>query len=326
MKCIVTVAEQEGRTMGTRLRVAVAAIGLATVVCLLPSTEAAHAQGVPGVEKNKCLAGKSKCVSKKLAGLLKCREKCQKSPLRCGQAQTDCETRVMAKFDGGAEPAKGCFAKLEAKANPAKPDSVCTTTGDAAAMEAEVDAIAADLLAKLEGIPAPTCGDGVVNLAGEHCDGADLGGASCASISHPPGSLGCDSSCRFDATLCDCPSGGAPVAGGCWFAAAQGKSCSEACANQGLAYDDATRDSAGSGGTDANCGAVVRALFSPLLPPAAIPLSCPAGAGLGCFQTLVRGVPYRCVSPETTAEAAEDFIDIMDGFADDFVTRACACL
>jgi len=188
--------------MALRLAISLANVAALVAVLALPSTS--YAQGVPGVDKNKCLAGKNKCVSKKLAGLLKCREKCQKSTNNCGQKQTDCEAKVMKKFDGGTEPSKGCFAKLESKADPSKPDSVCTTTGDTAAVEAEVDAVAADLLARLEGTPAPTCGDGTVNVIGEHCDGADLGGTTCSALGFQSGALGC-AGCVFDASGCgDC--------------------------------------------------------------------------------------------------------------------------
>ena len=179
-------------------RIAVAAF-VALLVLVAPLS--ASAQGVPGTDKNKCLAGKTKCVSKTVAGLLKCRRLCQTNPRKCGEAEASCEAKVWGKFDGGGEPAKGCFAKVEAKAKPGKPDSVCTTTGDAAAMQAEVDTVAAEILARLEGTPAPTCGDGVVNAVGEMCDGADLNGATCASIGLPSGTLTCDS-CTFDVGGC----------------------------------------------------------------------------------------------------------------------------
>lgn len=140
-------------------------LGAACAALLIVGTvTAAHAQGVPGIDKNKCLAGKTKCVNKKIAGLLKCRANCQKNPKKCGAAQTKCETKVMDKFGGGAKPAKGCFAKLEAKEKLSKPESVCTTTGDTTAMEAKADAVVADLVATLEGGSPPFVdnGDGTV--------------------------------------------------------------------------------------------------------------------------------------------------------------------
>ena len=162
-----------------------------------------RAQGVPGLDPNKCLAGKTKCVNKKIAGLLKCREKCQKNPVKCGQAETDCAAKVMAKFDGGTSPAKSCFAKLEAKDDPLKPDSVCTTTGNVAAMEAQVDAAAGDLVATLEGNPPPACqafpatgqttcwdGDGnVVACAGTGHDGDVQAGAALAYADNGDGTV-----------------------------------------------------------------------------------------------------------------------------------------
>jgi hypothetical protein len=117
----------------------------------------AGAQGVPGVAANKCLAGKTKCVGTKLAGLLACRKNCQQDPAKCNDVESACGAKVRAKFDGGGDPTKGCFAKLEAKANPSKPDSVCTTTGDSAKMEVEVDTAAGTLTGTLEGSPPPLC-------------------------------------------------------------------------------------------------------------------------------------------------------------------------
>ena len=48
----------------------------------------------------------------------------------------------------------------------------------------------------------PACGDGTINVAGEQCDGAALGGETCSSLGLPSGSLGCDSSCQFDTAGC----------------------------------------------------------------------------------------------------------------------------
>jgi len=48
----------------------------------------------------------------------------------------------------------------------------------------------------------PTCGDDVVNVAGEQCDGADLGGSSCGSLGLAGGTLACTAGCRFDTSAC----------------------------------------------------------------------------------------------------------------------------
>lgn len=48
----------------------------------------------------------------------------------------------------------------------------------------------------------PGCGDGAIDAPGEHCDGSDLGGESCASLGFAGGALACDGSCTFDTSTC----------------------------------------------------------------------------------------------------------------------------
>jgi Putative metal-binding motif/Prenyltransferase and squalene oxidase repeat len=48
----------------------------------------------------------------------------------------------------------------------------------------------------------PRCGDGVINQAGELCDGADLGGKTCVDIGFLGGTLACQPDCTFDAAAC----------------------------------------------------------------------------------------------------------------------------
>ncbi|HEX6899194.1 MAG TPA: MopE-related protein [Thermoanaerobaculia bacterium] len=48
----------------------------------------------------------------------------------------------------------------------------------------------------------PRCGDGILNVAGEVCDGADLGGDTCVSLGLGPGTLACSGACKFDTTGC----------------------------------------------------------------------------------------------------------------------------
>ena len=58
-----------------RQHIAVAAAAIAVVLAF----------GIgPAQAQNKCLAGKTKCVNKKVAGLPECTEKCQKDPAKCG--------------------------------------------------------------------------------------------------------------------------------------------------------------------------------------------------------------------------------------------------
>lgn len=46
------------------------------------------------------------------------------------------------------------------------------------------------------------CGDGFLTL-GERCDGAELGGETCASRGYNGGALGCTASCEFDTSACE---------------------------------------------------------------------------------------------------------------------------
>jgi len=55
------------------------------------------------------------------------------------------------------------------------------------------------------GPPTPTgfCGDGVVNVDGEQCDGTDLDGMTCTQLGMGVGDLACYvASCTFDTTMC----------------------------------------------------------------------------------------------------------------------------
>jgi len=63
-------------------------------------------------------------------------------------------------------------------------------------------AIPQDAATEVDGAE-PGCGNGLVELA-EECDGADLGGATCATVSEAfsIGDLGCLSSCLFDTSGC----------------------------------------------------------------------------------------------------------------------------
>ena len=47
------------------------------------------------------------------------------------------------------------------------------------------------------------CGDGILSAgAGEYCDGADLGGNSCASLGYVSGAVSCRATCTVDASAC----------------------------------------------------------------------------------------------------------------------------
>jgi len=69
----------------------------------------------------KCEAGKEKCITTLATGLLGCfsKDSAKPDPIKF----QPCIDKALAKYSGGADPAKGCFAKLEAK-------PPCLTTGD----------------------------------------------------------------------------------------------------------------------------------------------------------------------------------------------------
>lgn len=194
-----------------------------------PSPDA-WAQGVPGIDANKCLAGKNRCVSKMLSGLLKCRENCQSNPNRCGDTQAECEAKVIAKFDGGDDPSKGCFAKIEAKENLDRPPTVCTNVGDAGDLGVLVNDAVSNLLMALE-TPVPQFCGGFIGLpcrAGFVCadnpdddchplaGGADCGGVCAADYVSNICSYGDDfflvgESFKVDCNTCQCIEGGIEV-------------------------------------------------------------------------------------------------------------------
>jgi hypothetical protein len=115
-----------------RRNVVLAVAGLAALLSLTGNAQA----------QNKCLAGKIKCVSKKKSCLLGVEAKA-----RSKGVAPDAEKLQACKdqYDGGVHPAKGCFAKLEAKN-----DGPCVTTGDSGAFETKVDAFVDDVVTELD--------------------------------------------------------------------------------------------------------------------------------------------------------------------------------
>jgi hypothetical protein len=106
----------------------------------------------PGtIDQSKCGVGKKKCAAKTLKSLLTCYEKQQKPGEPVDVALLGaCRAKAMAKFDGGAVPANGCFAKLEAKTgNDCQPPM-----NSSVAVKAIVDSCADGFLAFIEMLPS----------------------------------------------------------------------------------------------------------------------------------------------------------------------------
>lgn len=71
--------------------------------------------GPASAQQAKCLAHKINCMAKKAAGLLKCEQLAETPKKPPDPNAKDCVTKVEDKFDGGSDPTKGCFEKLENK-------------------------------------------------------------------------------------------------------------------------------------------------------------------------------------------------------------------
>ena len=95
----------------------------------------------PAPALNKCGAGKAKCADGYGLALLKCYNK----QATKGIVDPICLSKAVAKYNGGTAPAKGCFAKIEAKV-----PNDCATTGDSAAIQAKVEAYVNDLVCSLK--------------------------------------------------------------------------------------------------------------------------------------------------------------------------------
>jgi hypothetical protein len=130
--------------------------------CVMGATELCNidCDADPATGPNSCSGGKSLCLAKKVKGLLGCYRKAESSGVAVDAA---CVQKVEDKFDGGSDPAKGCFAKLEAKQNPEKPASVCPVDSDDAV--ALADHAAEKFTCDLGGDSCPCCNDRCVDVS-----------------------------------------------------------------------------------------------------------------------------------------------------------------
>jgi hypothetical protein len=103
------------------------------------------------IDQTKCGVAKKKCAATELGALLNCQQKAQTPGKPVDPNAKACVDKAAAKFDGGPQPAKGCFAKQESKA---KNDCV-PPLGNAAAVGALVDACVDHLVGLLQGGATP---------------------------------------------------------------------------------------------------------------------------------------------------------------------------
>src|SRR5262249_40647586 len=69
----------------------------------------------PPAVQTKCGVGKKKCVSKLIGALLKCKAAAQTAGKSTDPNAGGCKDKATAKYTGGTDPTKGCFAKIEGK-------------------------------------------------------------------------------------------------------------------------------------------------------------------------------------------------------------------
>jgi hypothetical protein len=114
------------------------AVVTAFVGTAMPANAQCNPQGQFDLAFGKCTGGKIKCAIGKKSCLLGCYKKAAKG----APVDPACLTKCRTKFDGGTDPAKGCFAKLEAKGG-------CATTNDTAAIEHKIDGFVLSAIAAL---------------------------------------------------------------------------------------------------------------------------------------------------------------------------------
>lgn len=96
-----------------------------------------------------------------------------------------------------------CATKLSDKFDKLEAGGACPSSGDAGAIVAFLASCSDGVSTSTNGGGTlPTCGDGDINVAGEECDGVDVGGRICDSFGFTGGTLACTGACKFDTSLC----------------------------------------------------------------------------------------------------------------------------
>jgi hypothetical protein len=138
-------------------------------------------------------------------------QKCESAVELGASKYAQCRLKAESKFTktgdaaGLASDLASCAGKLAtAYGNAlARWSASCPVVEPLSSFEAYLMQCTDEVAAAAAGSGFPDCGDGAANAAGEHCDGSDLAGASCASLGYPAGgTLGCDPGCSFDTSGC----------------------------------------------------------------------------------------------------------------------------
>src|SRR5262245_50234597 len=136
-------------------------------------------------------------------------QKCESAVELASAKYAQCVLKAESKFTktGDVEvlsAARGnCSIKFMVKYNQAfvRYGGSCPTLESENAFEVYLNQCTNEVADAAGGGLFPACGDGAINVAGEQCDGADLGGESCASLGFVAGTLGC-AGCAFDTSAC----------------------------------------------------------------------------------------------------------------------------
>jgi hypothetical protein len=151
-----------------------------SVVTVLVTTVALMASGPAAAQQAKCMAGKTKCMAKLGTGLIKC-EQLAETPGKVPDPNAGgCVTKAETKFNGGIEPPKGCFEKLENKTG-----NDCLTTDDTGAAQGAVGSCVSSFVEAID--PAPLdqtkCGAGKKKCVAKFYKGV----LKCHQLAQTPG-------------------------------------------------------------------------------------------------------------------------------------------
>lgn len=152
--------------------------------------------------EDRCQTAQHKAAAKYAA----CRHKAEAKAVKKGIAPVlaACDTKL-AKL----------WSRLRAKAE--KTGATCRYDRDESEIGAVVAADVARRVVAFDGSGFPRCGDGVVNVAGEQCDGSDLADLDCSTLGLGGGAIACTLDCRLNTGPCTpaCPPGSIACGGTC---------------------------------------------------------------------------------------------------------------
>jgi hypothetical protein len=162
----------------------------------------------------------------------RCESAVELASAKYAQCRLKAESKYTKTGDVGARSAAlgNCSTKFMAKYNQAfaRYGGSCPTLESENAFEVYLNQCTNEVEDAAGGGLFPACGDGAINVAGEQCDGGDLGGESCASLGFFGGPLGCTGGCALDTSACDttlCGNGTVDAPEQCDGADLGGESC-----------------------------------------------------------------------------------------------------